>query len=450
MIFTPPPRRPLLLALLLLACAFLLPSEALARRKKKDTGPPKPDRLEFGALPAINYDSDLGFGFGAVTTLAKFATGYRPYKWRLELLLFAAVKRLPGGGAEVPFHDDYLNFDFPGLLQNRLRITGRAGFRKFANTGYYGFGNDSAAQTPWDDLDPDTDLKAYQAARKFHKFDHIYPLLLVNARIQIWDRSTPEQRRRIEALVGLNTTYNIIRPYEGSKLEQDIAAKQDDTQDGKTLANLLRGTDQHLLLVLNLGVLFDTRDHEYTPTRGTFTEVSVRSSPGVQQGLHYAGVTVNSAWYKAIVGEYLSVAFRGVADVIAGDAPFYELTRFGALMPRDGPGGGWSLRGVPRQRYSGKVKLIQNLELRSIFLRFNVRKSRFAIGAVAFMDAARIWADTRPTDLGGTSVDGGTLKLGTGAGLRVRWGETFVVRFDGAYSPTEHTPGFYVDIGHIF
>jgi len=41
-------------------------------------------------------------------------------------------------------------------------------------------------------------------------------------------------------------------------------------------------------------------------------------------------------------------------------------------------------------------------------------------------------------------------KLGTGAGLRVRWGETFLIRFDGAYSPTEHTPGFYVDIGHVF
>jgi hypothetical protein len=436
--------------LTLLVCAFLLPGEALARRKKKDTGPPKPDRLEFGALPAVNYDSDLGFGFGAIASLAKFATGYRPYKWRLELLLQATVKRAPGGGAEFPFHDDYLNFDFPGLAGNRLRITGRVGFRKFANTGYYGFGNDSVAQTPWDTIDQGEDLAAYQAARKFHRFDHIYPLLLFNARVQLWDRSTPEQRRRVEALVGLNTTYNIVRPYDGSKLEQDIAAAGEDTPDGRALANLLRGTDPHALLVLSLGALVDTRDHEYTPTRGTFTEVSVRSSPGVQQDLRYAAVTVNSAWYRALVGEYLSFAVRGVVDVIAGDAPFYELTRFGALMPRDGPGGGWSLRGIPRQRYSGKVKLIQNLELRSIFWRFNVRKSRFAVGAVAFVDAARIWADTRPTNLGGMSLDGGTFKVGTGGGLRVRWGETFLIRFDGAYSPTEGTPGFYVDIGHIF
>ncbi len=54
--------------------------------------------------------------------------------------------------------------------------------------------------------------------------------------------------------------------------------------------------------------------------RGTFTELSVRSSPGVQQDLRYAALALNTAWYKAIVGEWLSVGLRGAADVILGDA----------------------------------------------------------------------------------------------------------------------------------
>jgi hypothetical protein len=421
-----------------------------AAHARRPDGPPRPDRLEFGALPAVNYDSDLGFGFGAIASLARFAPGYRPYRWRLELLLQATVKRAPGKGAEFPFHDDYLNFDVPDLARGRLRITGRVGFRKFADTGYYGFGNASASEAPWTQIDPDEDLDAYRAARRYHRYDHIYPLLLFNARVRLWDRSTPAQRRRVEALVGVNATYNVVRPYPGSKLEQDIARARADDPDGRALAGLLRGTDPNMLLVLSVGALFDTRDHEYTPTRGTFTELSLRSSPGVQQDLRYAAVTLNSAWYRSLVGEYLSVAMRGVVDVIGGQAPFYELTRFGALMPRDGPGGGWSLRGVPRQRYAGKIKLIHNLELRSLFWRFRVRRSRFVVGAVAFLDAARIWADFGRTELGGESVDGGTFKLGTGAGLRVRWGEAFLLRFDGAYSPTEGTPGFYVDVGHVF
>lgn len=432
-----------------LALAWLLAPTAEARRKQPQ-GPPKPDRIEVGALPALSYDTDLGLGFGLIGSVARFSPGYRPYRWRIELLLSANAKRAPGKGIEVPFHDDYINLDFPGLASGKLRLTARVGFRKFANTGYYGFGNDAPALEPWEGLDPKEDLAAYQAARRYHKFDHIYPLLLFNARIQLWDRSTTEQRRRIEALVGLNTTYNIVRPYPDSKLEQDIALAGSGTQDGRTLGNLLRGTDPHALLVLSAGALLDTRDHEYTPTRGTFTELSARASPGVQQDLRYVAFTLNSAWFQALHGEWLSVALRGVADVIAGDAPFYELTRFGALMPRDGPGGGWSLRGVPRQRYAGKIKLIQNLELRSIFLKFRIRNSLFAVGAVAFLDAARIWADFGRTSLGGESVDGGSFKLGTGGGLRVRWGETFLIRFDGAYSPTDRTNGFYVDVGHVF
>ena len=437
------------LAALVFICVCIFTAHAHAKKKKND-GPPKPNRTEFGVLPAVNYDSDLGFGFGAIASVARFAPGYRPYKWRLELLLQATVKRAPGKGAEFPFHDDYLNMDFPGLLGNRLRITARVGFRKFADTGYYGFGNASKFEKPWADIDPAEDPDAYQTARRYHKFDHIYPLVWVNARIRLWDRSTPEQRRRIEALVGVNATYNIIRPYEGSKLAQDIATLDDDTPDARTLADLLRGTDPHMLLVLNLGLLFDSRDHEFTPTRGTFTELSVRSSPGVQQDLRYAALTLNTAWYKALVGEYLSFAVRGVADLILGDAPFQELTRFGAMMPRDGPGGGWSLRGVPRQRYAGKAKLIQNLELRSLFWKFSIRQQRFAVGAVAFLDTARIWSDLHRSEQGGVNIDGGTFKVGTGGGLRVRWGETFLIRFDGAYSPTEGTPGFYVDIGHVF
>jgi hypothetical protein len=448
-------RLPTLLAVLV-ACATLTHAPLAEARKekikkpKKPKGPPKPERIEVGALPALSYDSDLGLGFGLIASVARFSPGYRPYRWRLELLLSANAKRAPGKGIEVPFHDDYLNMDFPGLAGDRLRITARVGFRKFANTGYYGFGNDSAATEPWEGIDPDQDLMAYQAARRYHRFDHIYPLLLFNARIKVWDRSTALQRRRIEALVGLNTTYNIVRPYPGSLLEQDIALKATDTPDGEALGNLLQGTDPHALVVLSAGALFDTRDHEYTPTRGTFTELTVRASPGVQQGLRYAAFTINSAWYKSFIGEYLSFAIRGVADVIAGDAPFYELTRFGALMPRDGPGGGWSLRGVPRQRYAGKIKLIQNLEIRSMFWKFTIKNNHFAVGAVAFLDAARIWADFGRTELGGVSIDGGSFKLGTGGGLRVRWGETFLVRFDGAYSPTDKTQGFYVDVGHVF
>jgi hypothetical protein len=465
----PPPTSGAAALLMASALTVVAPSSALARASAGEVGAPsaaattkrekkekkkkaekKPDRLEFGGLPATNYDSDLGVGFGVIATLAKFSPGYRPYRWRIEFLLYATAKRAPGRGVEIPFHDDYVNIDLPGLWGNRLRINSVLGFRKFSTTGYYGLGNNSRNERPWEAIDADVDPEGFTAARRTYQYDRIYPALQFNARFQVWDQSPPTHRRRLEAFVGTNFSYSLIRPYAGSKLAQDVALAQTDTEDGRTLARYLKGTDDHALWQINVGMLWDTRDHEYAPTRGTFTELSTRISPGVMERLSYAGFTLNTSWYRSLAKRYLVLAVRGIGDAIAGDAPFYELARFGAFINRDGPGGSWSVRGVPRQRYYGKFKALTNVELRSEFLPFNIRSQRFVLGAIAFVDAGRVWLDRVPVILGGQNVNGGGMKLGVGGGLRLRWGETFIVRVDPAYSITEKNFGVYIDIGHIF
>src|SRR5688572_3860253 len=58
---------------------------------------PDPNRLEIGVLPALAYDTNTGFGFGVVGTLAKFAEEADPYAWRLEALFYMTVLDAPGG-----------------------------------------------------------------------------------------------------------------------------------------------------------------------------------------------------------------------------------------------------------------------------------------------------------------------------------------------------------------
>ncbi len=419
-------------------------------RKSQGSREKPPERLEFGGLPATNYDSDLGVGFGAIASLAKFKPGYNPYRWRLELLLYATAKRRPGGGVELPYHEDYLTIDVPGLLDKRLRINANLGFKKFSTTGYYGVGNGSKSLEPWSAFDPKTQTQEYAKARRYHQYDRIFPGFTVNARIRAWDQSTEAHRRRLEFFVGTYFSYNVIRPYEGSKLSEDIAAAKENTVDGRTLDRLLNGTDNHALLRLNLGLVWDTRDHEFVPTRGTFTELSTRISPGIDDRLYHAGFTLNTSWYRSLIGSYLVLATRAVGDVMIGNVPVWELTRFGALLSRDGPGGSWSVRGVPRQRFSAKVKFVSNVELRSEFLPFKIRNQRFVLGAIGFVDSGRVWADVRRTEFSGRTADNGGLAIGVGGGVRLRWGETFLVRVDPSYSPTEENFGIYIDIGHIF
>lgn len=412
-----------------------------------------PGRLEVGGLPAINYDSDRGLGVGLLVNLARFQAGYEPYRWRLQALLYASLKSAPDGGTEIGVHDDYVDLDMPGLAGDRVRLRLITGIRRFIGNGYYGPGSAAPALDPWEAIDPDMDPEGYQQARRFHQYDRIYPYATLLTRLRVWDASAGARRRRLDVFAGPTVGYSMINLYEGSLLAEHVRrSREEDSEDARTLARLVRGTDDHAVLQLNLGVLWDTRDHEYAPSRGSFTELAVRAAPGFEQDLHYAGLSLITRWFWPLYGDRAVLAVRAVGDWLLGNAPLYELSRFGAFEPIDGPGGTGSVRGVLRQRFHGKGKVIGNLELRVRLLPFRIGNNRFALGGVLFADAGRVWADHGDDTLDGVPLDGGLgdFAMGAGAGLRLQWGETFVVRLDRGWSMTEDTSGFYIQVGHVF
>ena len=75
------------------------------------------------------------------------------------------------------------------------------------------------------------------------------------------------------------------------------------------------------------------------------------------------------------------LATRVVADFLIGNAPFYELSRYDDTSAI---GGSRGVRGVPAQRYHGKIKLIANAELRSELLELRVLGAKRRFGLVAF------------------------------------------------------------------
>jgi hypothetical protein len=106
------------------------------------------------------------------------------------------------------------------------------------------------------------------------------------------------------------------------------------------------------------------------------------------------------------------------------------------------------VRGIRGDRYHGKRKLFGNLELRSTLWHFRVRKSGYSLGVTGFVDGGRVWADTSAApELDGTGLG---LHYGMGGGLRLRKGETFVLRADVAWSEDARPIGFYFLAGHIF
>jgi hemolysin activation/secretion protein len=111
-------------------------------------------------------------------------------------------------------------------------------------------------------------------------------------------------------------------------------------------------------------------------------------------------------------------------------------------------GGSNGVRGVPAQRYYGKVKVFGNVELRAKLFNIHLFGKALTIGAAGFCDGGRVWADTTPhPELDGKGLG---LKYGVGGGLRLMSGTAFVLRADVAWSPDATPVGGYVVAGESF
>ena len=140
-----------------------------------------------------------------------------------------------------------------------------------------------------------------------------------------------------------------------------------------------------------------------------------------------------------------TLAGRLVGDVLFGNVPFYELSR---AVDQYALGGSYGVRGVPAQRYYGKMKVFGNGEVRAKLFDFWLLGKGFTLGSAAFFDAGRLWADTtKQPALDGTGLG---LKYGTGLGLRLMSGTAFVLRADVAWSPDATPIGGYVIAGEAF
>jgi len=254
----------------------------------------------------------------------------------------------------------------------------------------------------------------------------------------------------IELLFGAGFAYVMPDPYLGSLVELDT--NRFFRPDG---SRVIVGFDDHALVELRTGVLWDRRDEEVAPTRGTYLEVSARGGvgfPQTQEVFGFGGVTTDFRLFVPIIGrQRLTVASRFVFDALFGDVPFYELASFGAFS-RDGFSGSSGVAGPPGGRHAGNLKLLGALELRSLFLPFRLFRMQMVFGLLAFVTVGQCWSTLDP----GPPFQGSTERAtyGTGGALLLRWGESVMVRIELAYSPDATDGGspigFYFDLGYAF
>ena len=371
--------------------------------------PPRPPSgWEITGVPALNFDADEGFGYGAILELYDYGRGIQPYRLTVQPTLFLTTE----GRRDVT-----LFVDAPGVLPGGWRLSAFVGREQQLAQPYYGIGNETV-----------NDERASEGPNPYYyRFGRTRTRGTVDFQHRIGSSSA-------RVLLGGGVTRSVLdlTPFDsGTTL---LHAQLKGVAPSPNRDNYLRA-----------GLVWDTRDREIGARRGTWAELlAQRVAKPLGATADYTRWTATARQYVPLAST-LTFAQRVVAQGIEGDVPVSELaTLQSSYKQQEGLGGASTIRGLPRNRYVGKALLLSNSELRWRAAELTRRNKPVSLVLSAFVDAGRVWEDR--FDVGSALRD---LHAGYGAGARVGVGNSFVVALDVGHS-RESTAAVYIGLGYLF
>jgi len=364
--------------------------------------------VEVSGIPALNFDADEGFGYGAILALYKYEPRSATYRWTVQPTVFMTTRGR---------RDYTLFFDSPSTDARPWRLTAYAGREQQLAAPYYGVGNettyDAALETG--------------ATRYYYRYG--LDRLRASADVQ-HTLGTPSLRYLVG--VGASSETVDLTPFDsGSTL---IESDMNGRQPASRRTNYVRA-----------GLTWDTRDREIGTTSGTWADVLVqRVDSKLGASWNYTRWTASARHYQPLGGR-VTLANRLVLQNTIGDVPFYSLAELPtAQKSQDGLGGTSSIRGIPKDRYVGKGVLVSNNELRWRAAEFGLIGRPSSLVLSGFVDAGRVWADG--VDLSTALRE---LHSGYGGGARLSFGPSFVISTDVGHS-SQSTAAIYIGLGYLF
>ena len=439
----------------LITIALLLAAvcTASAQEEIKKTG------LNFGPLPAVSYSSDLGFQYGALLDIYQYGDGsfYPDYKWKINVETSWYTK-----GNSV-YH---VFFDSKHLIPG-LRVSADLTYLGNKTTNFYGYNGAAALFIP--ELNKIVDGQGlYMMRRDDFRFEFTTQGQFGDSH---WGwvaglafnsyKTGHAVNKSLNAAVDLSL-YDIY-------LKHDIIPAAE--------ANGGNHLD------IKLGVVFDTRDHENNPTRGTNLEAFFFGSPDFLNGKRdyrndYLKLAVHFRQFFPLADRLVFAGHLAFQGLIAGNAPFYSLQTIQPINRKniitDGLGSISSVRGTVVNRLQGNSYAWANFELRWSFAKFRWINQNWAIALNPFFDMGMIVApyrleqmksllqdDTRVATVGNkvyTVADLYTqqaekLHMSAGAGLHVIMNQNFNVACElgKCFSQSDGTGlGMRIGLNYIF
>jgi hypothetical protein len=411
----------------------------------------------FGGLPVLGYDSDMGFQYGALANIYYYGDG-STYPQYFHSFYFEVSRYTKGTGINQFF------FDSKKLIQ-KIRVTADVTYLTEKALNFYGFnGYESVYNRPWEDSKEDS---AVYKSRVFYRYQR--DLLRIGADFQ--GKFFHKNLLWLAGFTYLNVhtgPVNVNRLNKGvkeSKKLPHVPGLYDDYVKWGILKDDSTGGTNNFV---KLGLIWDTRDNEPNPMHGVWTEAVLAVAPGfIGDGRHgFVKLAVIHRQYFTLAKEVLSFAYRiGYQGTIAGRAPFYiqnyMLNSFSQTTTIDGLGGSRTLRGILRNRVVGDGEVYANAEFRWKFYRFRWIKQNFYLALNAFADAGMV---VQPVSIDKSGIPPGVDQslyfssdhdyphIALGGGFRIVMNQNFIISADygQAIDKRDGLNGIYISLGYLF
>jgi len=362
---------------------------------------------EFVGLPALNFSTDEGFGYGVLAQIYNYGVGVQPYRYTIQPTIFLTTK----GRRDV-----VLFLDAPKFLPRDWRLDVNVSREQQLANPYYGVGNTTVYDS----------TKERAPNPYYYRYGVVQYRLLTNLQHQLGSRPA-------RVLIGMGFTH----------------AKADATpfDSGTTfLAAELAGAPapEGNVNFVRAGLVWDTRDREIGPSRGTYADViGQRVDKAIGATASYSRVTATVRQYVPLTPRLVGAA-RVLMQQTSGAVPLYDIaTLLASYKGGEGIGGASSIRGLAKNRFVGKGVVMGNAELRWRFTDFSLRGKPSFLLASGFLDAGRVWTGAIRS---GEMFSG--LHAGYGGGLRIGLGQSFVIAID--YGKSSESSQLYIGLGYPF
>ncbi len=332
-----------------------------------------------GVLPAISYNSDLGFQYGVLANFYNYGDGSTyPKYWHS---LYAEVSHFTKGSGVY-----HLFYDSEFVIPN-IRLTADLAYLTTQALDFYGYnGYDAVYNKAYTD-----DASSEYISRMYYKHErNMFQFKMDFQGSLIGNFNWAAGYSYLNTTIGRVPIDKLNKGLDDADLLPDTTVLYDKYIDwgiiGKDEAD---GGVQHNI---KLGLVYDTRDNEACPMSGMWSEIVMLNSFGKEAS--FGKLSITHRQYFTLIPENLSLAYRvGYQGNVWGDVPFYlypyMVYSYMASSSIDGLGGSKTVRGMIMNRLVAESFVYGNVEMRWKFAYFKFLKQDWYAAAAPFMDFGR-------------------------------------------------------------